>query len=203
MTSTSSRQSSRSSDGARFWRRIIVIALGLAALSTYVGLGLFVLKQSHDRELEFAHHSQENFAKVLEEHARSSIEKIDTVLLASQLRLNEAFAGESMDVASINAALAKYLGLISESQSLRVADKNGRFIFDSSGSISTATIADRDYFLRNKANSRASLVISEPLFARITNNWVITLSRRINGPQGEFAGLVQAAVGADFFQNFY
>lgn len=197
------RPFSRFSEGSESWRRIIVIFFGIAALSTYVGLGLLTLKQSYDRELEFVRRSQENFAKVLEEHGRSSIEKIDTVLMASQLRLNEAFAGESMDAVAINRALSQYLGLIIESQSLRVADKNGRFIYDSSGKISSATIADRDYFLRNKADRNAKLIISEPLFARITQNWVITLSRRINDPQGEFAGLVQAAVRADFFQDFY
>ncbi|MDD2926243.1 EAL domain-containing protein [Rhodoferax sp.] len=203
MRKTVSRFPNNVTKGAEFWRRLVVVALGVVALGTYIGLGLIGLKQSYDRELEFVHRSQDNFAKVLEEHARSSIEKIDTVLMASQLRLNAAFAGEAMDLVTINAALAKYLGLIGESQSLRVTDKNGRFIYDASGNLATATIADREYFLRSMADDSARLIISEPLFARITKNWVITLSRRINDPQGDFAGLVQAAVRADFFQDFY
>jgi diguanylate cyclase (GGDEF)-like protein len=46
-------------------------------------------------------------------------------------------------------------------------------------------------------------VISEPLFARITHNWVVTVSRRISDESGNFAGLIQAAVRAEFFEKFY
>jgi diguanylate cyclase (GGDEF)-like protein/PAS domain S-box-containing protein len=190
----------RSTDSSR---RIVIIALGVAAFCTYVGLGLVGLKQSYDREIEFARRSQENLAKVLEGHARSTVDKVDTVLMAGQLRLNQAFAGEAMDTATINATLSRYLALIDESQSLRIANREGRFIYDSSGEIATARIADRDYFLRNKAENSGKLVISEPLFARITKNWVITLSRRLNDRHGNFAGLVQAAVRADHFEAFY
>jgi len=188
---------------AEIWRSIAIIALGLIALATYVGLGLIGLKQSYDRENEFARRGQENLTKVLESHARSSVDKIDTVLLASQQRLNSAFASEAMDASAINASLARYLALIDESQSLRIADRTGKFIYDASGEISTASIADRNYFLHNKADNSGRLVISEPLFARITDNWVITLSRRLNDRNGEFAGLIQAAVRAEHFQTFY
>src|SRR5512145_1730423 len=108
----------RSTDSSR---RIVIIALGVAAFCTYVGLGLVGLKQSYDREMEFARRSQENLAKVLEGHARSTVDKVDTVLMAGQLRLNQAFAGEAMDTATINATLSRYLALIDESQSLRIA----------------------------------------------------------------------------------
>jgi diguanylate cyclase (GGDEF)-like protein/PAS domain S-box-containing protein len=184
-------------------RRGIIIGLGVAALAIYVGLGLVSLKHTYDREIEFARRSQDNLAKALVDHARSSIEKIDNVLLTSQLRLDTSLTGEKHDTATINATLARYLALIRESQSLRIADREGRFIYDASGEISDATIADRNYFQRNKAQSDGKLVISEPLFARITQNWVITLSRRLNDSNGEFAGLVQAAVRTDHFQKFY
>lgn len=188
---------------SELWRSVAIIALGLIALATYIGLGLIGLQQSYNRENEFARRSQENLAKVLESHARSTVDKVDTVLLASQQRLNGAFGGESMDKASINSALARYLRLIEESQSLRIADRKGNFIFDASGEIASASIADRPYFLHNKTEQSGRLVISEPLFARITQNWVITLSRRLNDRQGQFAGLVQAAVRAEHFENFY
>ncbi|HEY8905417.1 MAG TPA: EAL domain-containing protein, partial [Rhodoferax sp.] len=193
----------RTSIDAGAGRRMLIIALGLAAFATYVLLGAIVLKHSYEREIEFIQHSQDNLAKVLEGHARSTVEKIDTVLFASQLRLNGALGGESQNATAINATLARYLGLIGESQSLRVADRNGHFMFDASGEAFTSGIGDRAYFQRNQDDPSGKLVISEPLFAHITQNWVITLSRRINDRQGNFAGLVQAAVRADYFQDFY
>lgn len=179
------------------------MALGVVAFCIYVSLSVIGLMYAHDRDIEFAQRSQENLAKVLEGHVRSTVEKVDTVLLASQLRLNGVRHDESMAAPAVNATLARYLGLIGESQSLRVADRDGGFIFDASGEVFNASISDRAYFLRNQSDRSGKLVISEPLFARITKNWVITLSRRINDHQGEFAGLVQAAVRADHFQDFY
>lgn len=180
-----------------------MVALGVLALLTYIGLMSWGLKQSHDREFELAQHSQENLAKVLESHAAATVQKIDTVLLATQLRLGESLQAERNDPRAINAALAKYLGLITESQSLRVANAEGAFIYDAAGTLFSASIRDRDYFLRNQADPSGQLVISDPIFARITHNWVITLSRRIDDREGRFAGLVQAAVRADHFQDFY
>lgn len=180
-----------------------MVALGALALLTYIGLMSWGLKQSHDREFELAQNSQENLAKVLESHAAATVEKVDTVLLATQLRLSEGLQGERNDPQAIDAALAKYLGQIPESQSLRVANAEGAFIYDAAGTLFPASIRDRDYFLRNRADPSGRLVISDPIFARITHNWVITLSRRIDDRHGRFAGLVQAAVRADHFQDFY
>ena len=52
--------------------------------------------------------------KMLESHARSTVDKVDTVLMASQLRLNGTLGSESMDASAINATLARYLKLIVE-----------------------------------------------------------------------------------------
>ncbi|MBU1365606.1 MAG: EAL domain-containing protein [Gammaproteobacteria bacterium] len=180
-----------------------MIALGILALLTYIGLVAGGLKVALDRENEFALRNLDNLARVLEAHAHNTVDKIDTVLLASQLRLNTTLAGEAADAGAINAALASYLALIaSESQSLRVANAEGNFTHDASGKIASVHIRDRDYFQRNR-DGAAALVISEPLFARITSNWVITLSRRLDDRQGHFAGLVQAAIPADHFQEFF
>lgn len=73
-----------------------MVALGVLALLTYIGLMSWGLKQSHDREFELAQHSQENLAKVLESHAAATVQKIDTVLLATQLRLGEGLQGGAM-----------------------------------------------------------------------------------------------------------
>lgn len=186
------------------WRRKILLALGLVALLSYtalVGGGLYL---AHGSQTGFARQALENLGRVLEGHARSTVEKVDTILLATQLQLNADIAGRAPDRRAINPTLARYLSLIAaESQSLRVADASGRFIHDASGKLFAARIDDRDYFRQNRDEPGGSLVISEPLFARITHNWVITLSRRLETPAGEFSGLVQAAVRADYFQAFF
>jgi len=184
-----------------YWRRVALLSLGTLAFITYVALLAIGLSIAYERENDFAQRNLESLARVLEDHARSTIDKIDTILLGGQLHLTPLRDHYPRDV---NASLARHLQLIaSESQSLRVANANGRFIFDAAGKLSPAHIDDRDYFRRNRDDPSGQLVISEPLFARITHNWVITLSRRLNDSQGNFAGLIQAAIRAEHFQNFF
>lgn len=183
------------------WRRYALLGLGTLAFITYASLLAIGLIIAHERESSFALRNLENLAHVLDDHARNTIDKIDTILLGSKVYLSPLRDKYQVD---INATLSRYLRLIAdESQSLRVADKNGRFIFDAAGEPAAARIADRAYFQRNRDDKSGALVISEPLFARITHNWVITLSRRIEDPQGNFAGLIQAAIRAEHFQDFF
>ena len=198
------RSPTLSPPGQGAWRRRILPALGMLALLSYALLVAGGLGIAHEREAGFALRNLDNLGRVLEGHARSTIEKIDTILLATQLQLHDDIAGQARDRSAINPTLAHYLALIDEeSQSLRVADANGSFIHDASGKLFPARIHDRDYFRQNRDDPSGQLVISEPLFARITHNWVITLSRRITAPDGNFAGLVQAAVRAEHFQDFF
>jgi len=186
------------------WRRVALLGLGTLAFLTYAMLLTIGLIIAHERESEFAQRNLDNLARVLEDHARNTIDKVDTILLAGQLHLSALRSGNTNGSIDINSGLARHLQLIaSESQSLRVANAQGRFIFDASGQTATARIDDRAYFQRNRDDPSGKLVISEPLFARITHNWVITLSRRLNDSQGNFAGLIQAAIRAEHFQNFF
>jgi hypothetical protein len=87
---------------------------------------------------------------------------------------------------------------------LRMLDKDGIFRFGS-GSASKTLIdaSDRDYFIRARDDPAAGLVVSEPLFARLSQQWVINLARRVNTPDGSFAGVVYASVAATRFEKVF
>lgn len=180
------------------------LASSLLALVIAVGilLGMAVdLYFSYRKEQQHAQATSANLARILDEHLVAVLGKIDVALQSAVLELEGQLpSGRSQD---INARLAKLLATIPESQSLRVAGADGRFRFDATGKPGTVSIADRQYFLRNQNDPTAGLVVSEPIFARLTNNWVITLSRQLRDPQGRFLGLVQAAVRADYFDALY
>lgn len=58
-------------------------------------------------------------------------------------------------------------------------------------------MADRDYFIRLKENPTAGLQISKPLLGKISQQWVVILSRRLNDPSGNFAGIVYTTIRLD------
>jgi len=65
------------------------------------------------------------------------------------------------------------------------------------------SIAEREQFLHLRDNSEAGLFVSEPVRNRRDGSWTLYLARRINGPHGEFLGIIQAAVQLAHFEEFY
>jgi PAS domain S-box-containing protein len=67
----------------------------------------------------------------------------------------------------------------------------------------SVNVGDRAYFLKQKAAGVDQLVISEPLLSRFTGKWLITLSRPMFNAKGEFGGVVQMALRAEYFQSLF
>lgn len=174
----------------------LIILLGFITL---LGYDLFA---SYQEQMLAAQQNADNMARVLERHAIASIEKIDVVLEQVTHEFPPS-QRQKYSQTEINTRLSQLLQAIPESQSLRIMDAEGHLIYDATGRSSNINIRDRKYFQRHRDNPEAGLVISEPIFARLTSNWVITLSRRFNTPDGSFAGLVQAAMNTNYFENFY
>lgn len=87
-----------------------------------------------------------------------------------------------------------------------ILDENGTIILDSVYvDPRPGNFADRDYFRVHKdSNVDVGLYISHPLRSRLRNGeWMIALSRRINHPNGSFAGVAVAAIGLENFKRLF
>ncbi|TDV16340.1 sensor domain-containing diguanylate cyclase [Paraburkholderia caballeronis] len=63
---------------------------------------------------------------------------------------------------------------------------------------------DRDYFLKQKQDPSAGLVVSHPFRSRLHNGKLsIALTRRLNAPDGAFAGVAMFEVRLEFFQRLF
>ncbi|HET7776581.1 MAG TPA: PAS domain-containing protein, partial [Azospira sp.] len=184
-------------------RQFVYVVIALVALVGFCALLGLELKHSYDTEMQFARRNVENLSTSLAGRTRSAVEKIDIVLQEAQVLLQPRLGDGLSTDARINGELARLLSRIPESQSLRVSDAQGNFRYDASGKLSSSNIGDRAYFQKNKNLTRDELVVSDPIFARITQNWVVTLSRRLVDRQGRFVGLVQAAINADSLQDHF
>ena len=85
-------------------------------------------------------------------------------------------------------------------------DANGAVIADSSTLHPTPrNFANRDYFLAHKNSSQAGLFISRPFKIRCDCDqvWRIAFSRRVSGPNGEFAGVAVATMRLAYFDQLF
>ncbi|HZX29718.1 MAG TPA: EAL domain-containing protein [Rhodocyclaceae bacterium] len=181
----------------RHYSFLIVAAL---VLLSFLGLLAADLAKSRQDEIARQENEMSSLAAVLERHIGDAMGKIDVVLWTIAQDYPRL---QKLPPAEVNAQLGAFLRQIPDSQSLRIGNADGRMRFDASGEVWKGSVADRGYYQRLKADPAAGLVMSEPIFARITHNWVVTLSRRLYDPSGEYVGHVQAAVNADRFAELF
>jgi hypothetical protein len=89
---------------------------------------------------------------------------------------------------------------------------NSVALIDDAGKLTTSSrawpppvldAADREYFSYLRDNNTAEAFIGPPIQSKINSAWTITIARRVNGPHGEFLGIVVAYVEANYFGEFY
>ncbi len=66
----------------------------------------------------------------------------------------------------------------------------------------SANLAGEEVFLNHQRDPSLAVVINTPT-RNALGNWTFFVSRRINGPQGQFMGVVMVGVSCDYFSSFF
>jgi diguanylate cyclase (GGDEF)-like protein len=83
-------------------------------------------------------------------------------------------------------------------------DAGGRMIITSQNSLPISNhYADRDYFIYHQNHPGVAIHIGQVIRGRITDKLILPLSRRINHPDGSFAGVLLESVMMSHFRSFY
>jgi transposase len=83
---------------------------------------------------------------------------------------------------------------------LVIADENGNWL-TSSGAMGK-NLSDREYFRHHQRSIARDAFIGRPIKSNTNDEWIVTVSRRFNHPDGSFAGVVVASIGAKYFRSF-
>ncbi|MDR2838943.1 MAG: EAL domain-containing protein [Azonexus sp.] len=165
----------------------------------WIGLDL---QQSRQREIAAAGRIGDTLTKLLEGHFLASTRQIDQQLLDFTIQFQTAVL-ERQSRPLIEAELRRHKANFPEVTSFRIAGVNGNYLYDASGKLSDSNISDRDYFVRLRDDRNAGLAISRPIVSRVTGKTVIVFARRLEDFRGNFAGIVVAALDADYFERYY
>jgi len=177
-------------------------ALTLNAL--VIGIATLVIVQERQREEEQAQVLTENYSRILEEDLVGFINKIDITLLTVRDEVVQQMARGPIDTQAMESFLARQDTHIPEALGLRVVDRAGIIRYAVNDvKVRNASIADRPQFIRLRDDPSAGLVFSAPVMGRAAQKWIITLSRRVDGSDGKFAGDVHVAVGVQHFIDIF
>jgi diguanylate cyclase (GGDEF)-like protein len=180
-----------------------VIASGIALWAGVIALCGWIVYLSYLDAVELAKQSSHNLLLAIERDLERTINSYD-------LSLQAAIKGsQDSNIMSLpmplrsgalfdNSATARYFGVIV------LLNAQGRVIADSSSmdESSGADFSDRKPYLMHKENPALDFWISSPHPSKRRAGTVeITISRRINAPDGSFAGIVVGTINIDYFQS--
>ena len=85
---------------------------------------------------------------------------------------------------------------------LSIVDETGAVVTSTQGA-SRVNYADRDFFTRQRDNREDTLYLDRPVLGRISGEWRIPMSLRIQRPDGGFGGVVVLSVDPANFATLY
>ncbi|MDP2830015.1 MAG: EAL domain-containing protein [Sulfuricellaceae bacterium] len=165
--------------------------MGVVLVNLFVvSIAISSLRQSWIQLQDRAEITTNNLSLVLEEELHGDIDKIDAALLTASEEVTRQVSAGGINEKVLNDFLLRQQSRLPEVISLRVTDAHGMVAYGVGVTPGAMSVADRKYFASQRDNPDAALVIDHPVLARISNQWSIPLSRRINHPDGAFVGVV-------------
>jgi diguanylate cyclase (GGDEF)-like protein/PAS domain S-box-containing protein len=159
--------------------------------------------QARDIEMHDAEVVASNLAHSLAQHAEDVVLNSDMTLMNLVDRIEEEGLGPT-ERARLYSLMSTEVADSPWLHGLFVYDENGNWIVNSQAEhVQKLNNADREYFIYHRNNRDRGPYIGVPVRSRSTSEWIITVSRRINHPDGSFAGVALASISMDYFLRFY
>jgi signal transduction histidine kinase len=184
--------------------RVVWISIGI--LATYLSLDVW---QSYRTAEDAAGREAVSMARLVARHASMAIGRADVILMdaADYLLPSDFSHGINLPESrrrDIEAVLRRHQAHIPGAVSMLVTDAGGKVLGDSTSAAPGTDLSDDQYFVRLKAGPRPLPEISEAKVGRVSGKWGTTIARRIELPDGRFAGMIASKLGlTENFEKFY
>lgn len=143
-----------------------------------------------------------NLAQSLSQQATDSFQTVDGVL-------QEVVDRAETDGTTARALVRLQLEMGEQVKQLRVL--HNLFIIDAGGNglvnavpgLKNANYRDRPYFIFHRTHVSRASHIGHAVRSRTDGSWIITITRRLNRPDGSFAGVAMATISGKYFLQLY
>ena len=170
-------------------RNLLVVAAFLAGTAAMWGAAFAYLAHLERAELRTAQLERQALARSTAEYQASSVRAIDLALVFLRHLWGQDRAGFDRAVRAQEELLKKEKVI-----QVAVVDRQGGLLYSRLPQHGSPNFADRDYFIHHSRASDDRLVVSEPVFGRVTQRWAIQFSRAVHDADGAFAGVIVMAV---------
>jgi len=145
-----------------------------------------------------------NISQVLDENISGIFSRVDLCLQAVADEAEHQLASGGIREDGLNSFIIRQHSRLPELLSFRATNAAGDAIYGPKGKVAkTISLAHRDYFSVLRDRPDVGLVISKPVVGGISGKQMIVLARRINRPDGGFAGLVYAGLSMEYLTKSF
>jgi len=184
--------------------------IALALIGTIAGTNLIFLGNLRESTLQTAEADLARHSLTLAEYAGQSFQSVDLVLssiddyLARKGVTDGASYRRLTSDQETHRQLKEKIAGLPQIEAVTLIDADGELLsFSRSWPIPEVSISDRDYFKAAKDNPSLASFISAPFRNRASGTWNVYIVRRLNGPNGEFIGLLLGAMSLQYLENFF
>lgn len=179
-----------------FWATAFVALICLGTL----GLSGWRERSLREAVLKTAEIGMANLARSMLQHAEDSFDLMDASILGAVGRVEHDGTGPE-SIASLKTILAARKASLGRIHGIVITDENGNWLTSTGGQ--GPNVSDREFFRHHHQSPERDVFIGPPIKSRTNGDWITTVSRRFNHPDGSFAGIVLATISANYFSEFY
>lgn len=144
-----------------------------------------------------------NLARATAQHAEDAIRQVDAITAALAERI-EGDGIAKLNRPRLHALLAQQAAIMPQLHGLFVFGADGRWLVtDDSATPPNVNNADRSYFIYHQRHTDRQVHIGSVVKSRTSSELVIPISRRLEYPDGSFAGVLLGTINVDWFVRFY
>src|SRR5476649_2539355 len=174
---------------------------GTAVAVLMASLSIATLYQGRQGVLDHAHETSANLVAIISSDLARNVEIYN-------LSLNAMVEGaQNPAMKALSPALRNQILF---DRAISAAYITGAYVLDAQGKVtavskdvplSTGSFADREYFYAQQRSPSTGLFFSHPFASRVRGIPTIGMSRRINAPDGSFAGIALLALNVAYFNS--
>ncbi len=187
----------------RFKRlRLGVVLLGALVILAFAGSSAYDAWRSYHYALAATDREIANMANALAEQTAWTLQAVDLLLLDTARWYRRDSQGIPPE--RVEAVLRNRTAGLQQVRQVMIVDAQGNQRYGSRGIAPPGhNVSDRSYFVAQRNGSGVGLFMSEPLVTRSEGRAAVVLSRRLDDEQGNFAGVVTAAVDLHDLEQYY
>ncbi|WP_298239805.1 diguanylate cyclase [uncultured Bradyrhizobium sp.] len=184
------------------WSYLPLRAAAFVALTCATILGVSGWREwaARDAVLRGAEMEMANVTRSLTQHAEDSLDLLDSGVVGTVSRIEMDGTGPET-ITKLGNVLEARKKAVPRIHNFAIIDEHGNWL--TAPGTTASTLSDDAFFRYHQLSPKREPFVGRPVKSLLEGEWVVTLSRRFNKPDGSFGGVVLATISSRYLARFY